>query len=214
MNILRTKSGKALTAAFLAVAVSAVAPSAGFAKELVPNETLRGKAQAKGVDGNLLEDFPFLEHARNNSGSSCCGMKDGVKIDAADIQETDDPANPYRVLLRRTSSGLTLAQPFWINIPAEKVLSGERINSICEAYDEAVEAHNAKKPGEEIDLVCTPPSFSVAFINDGSWYNATTGQHHVSGKPYDSGTVITQEQYGKTDSNLTKYCFYNAQPAF
>lgn len=205
INILETKSGKALAGAFIAASVAMTAPSDALAKSMLPSDAQRNQAIEEGYDENILQDYwPYFEYAKKAAGGSCCGFKDAMIVDPADVQETDDPAKPYRILIRRTSSGLQLEEPYWIEMDASMILDQSQSAKICETYNDAAEAQN-------IDAFCSVPPFPVVFLNDGSSYSTTTGMHSVNGKKYSPGHVITTEQ---RKASPTRYCFNPAPEGF
>ena len=198
---------KILAAAMMSAFVVAAEVPSALAKNMEATEgqkTVAGQRQR----GNIIKEyFPFFEHAVSNSGHSCCGMKDGVIVKPDDVVKTNDQAKPYRVRLTHTVSGLRLQEPVWLEITSGQVLSGETVNKICDTYNEKAEA-------EGIDSICDAPSVNVVFINDGTSFDPKTRKHKVNGKLYNPGRVISAEEYGKTGSDITKYCFFPPQNTF
>lgn len=218
MNAMTNETGRTLAAAFALAALTALTPAPALAKDMLPDETQRAEAIAEGYDENILQDYwPYFEYAQKENGGSCCGFKDAMVVDPADVEETGDPEKPYRVLIRRSSSGLQLEEPYWLEIVAEKVLDSKQSAKICETYNDAAEAQN-------IDAFCSVPPFDVVFLNDFTRYDTKTKMHSVVQysqmstfgnygvtKYYPSGHVLTPEEASRS---VAEYCFQPAPQGF
>lgn len=219
MKILISEASRTLTAAFALTAITFLSPSESLAqfgpggeydaesgKSMQPSDAQRDKAEAAGYDDNILADYwPYFEYARKNNGGSCCGFKDAMIVDPEDVQEADDAQFPYRVLIRRTSSGLELAEPYWLSVPSNQVLDQKQSAKICEAYNEKAEAEN-------IDAFCSVPPFPVVFVNDGTFYSTASRTHWVSGRHYPSGHILKPEEIRSYAP--AQYCFQPAPTGF
>lgn len=217
MSAAKISSGTSLAAFFAVVAAAVYTPSELAAKNMQPTEIQRQQAIAEGYDENILTDYwPYFEYAKKAGGGSCCGFKDAMVVDPADVEKTDDPENPYRVLIRRTSSGLVLEKPYWITVSASILIDQTQSAKICETYNDAAEAQN-------IDAFCSVPPFDVMFFNDGSRYDPATGNHYVaesyeemtdmpSYKLYPAGHILKHDEM--PSFGPTKYCFQPAPQGF
>lgn len=206
MNILETQSGKALAGIFTAAALAFTAPSDALAKDMLPSESRQLQAEEEGLGGNILQDYwAYFEYATKAAGGSCCGFGDAMIVDPADVVETEDPAKPYKILIRRTSSGLQLQEPYWIDVPADILIDQAQSAKICETYNDAAEAQN-------IDAFCSVPPFDVMFLRDYTSYNPNTGMHRVGQQYYPSGHVLIPEE--NTFGTPTRYCFQPAPQGF
>lgn len=217
MSAAEISSRTSLAAFFAFVAMASSTTAEASPKNMQPSDTQRQQAIAEGYDDNILQDYwPYFEYATKTGGGSCCGFKDAMVIDPSDVEKTDDPENPYRVLIRRTSSGLVLEKPYWINVPEGILIDQSQSAKICEAYNDAAEAQN-------IDAFCSVPPFDVMFFNDGSSYNPDTGNHLVTVsynsmtdqpqyKVYPHGHILKQDEM--PTFRPAKYCFQPAPQGF
>lgn len=175
---------------------------------LAPTERDRGVMGAKAGEEEdmIMPHFQFFDVMKNMRGGSCCHMKDGLAN--LEVEETDNPAFPYRVQMTHTRSGLRLEEPVWIQIPAEKVLTVEHAQRVCEPYAEAAEAHG-------IESTCEPPPFSAIWISDNTSYDPQTGMHRIG---YGQNGLVSSDYVVPAEnfqpSRVHVYCFWNTPDMF
>ena len=105
---------------------------------------------------NLLKPFQdFIMQMKNNIGGSCCNLDDG----RGDLEERMTKAGKYQVKLTHDLAGRKLAEPHWIDIPEEAILTAKHAKAVCD------EGNKGKTSAEIKASTCKAPPFNVLWIS-------------------------------------------------